>query len=132
MKPTGRGRALALALSLIVPLVALAQSGKPVRILVGYSAGGAVDTLARSVGQQLATLLKDPVIIDNKPGASTNLAVKALIDSPPDGQTLLMAANALAANGALFDPPPFDVARDIAPVVYRPGDPGAISQCLEN
>jgi tripartite-type tricarboxylate transporter receptor subunit TctC len=116
MKPTRRGHALALVLSLIVPLAALAQSAKPLRILVGYTAGGAVDALARSVGQQLATMLKDPVIIDNKPGAGTNLAVKALIDSPPDGQTLLMAANALAANGALFDPPPFDVARDITPV----------------
>ena len=111
-----RGAAFAFALSLLVPVATLAQSGKPLRIIVGYSAGGAVDALARGVGQQLATTLKDPVIVENKPGAGTNLAVKALIDSPPDGQTLLMAANALAANGALFDPPPFDVSRDITPV----------------
>jgi len=111
-----RGAALAFALSLLVPAATLAQSGKPLRIIVGYSAGGAVDALARGVGQQLATTLKDPVMVENKPGAGTNLAVKALIDSPPDGQTLLMAANALAANGALFDPPPFDVSRDITPV----------------
>ena len=111
-----RAAAFAFALSLLVPVATLAQSGKPLRIIVGYSAGGAVDALARGVGQQLATTLKDPVIVENKPGAGTNLAVKALIDSPPDGQTLLMAANALAANGALFDPPPFDVSRDITPV----------------
>jgi tripartite-type tricarboxylate transporter receptor subunit TctC len=111
-----RATTLALVLSILVPFTALAQSGKPLRILVGYSAGGAVDALARSVGQQIAATSKETVIVENKPGAGTNIAVKALIDSPPDGQTLLMAANALAANGALFDPPPFDVARDIVPV----------------
>jgi tripartite-type tricarboxylate transporter receptor subunit TctC len=104
------------SLSLFIGLNAPAQSDKPLRILVGYSAGGAVDVLARGVGQQLALTLKEPVIVENKPGAGTNIAVRTLIDSAPDGKTLLMAANALAANGALFDPPPFDVARDVVPV----------------
>jgi tripartite-type tricarboxylate transporter receptor subunit TctC len=99
-----------------VPVASRAQAGKPLRILVGYTAGGAVDVLARAVGEQLHTTLDQPVVVENRPGAGTNLAVRALIDSAPDGQTLLMAANALAANGALFDPPPFDVARDVAPV----------------
>jgi tripartite-type tricarboxylate transporter receptor subunit TctC len=111
-----RSAVLALFLASLVPFAALAQSGKPIRILVGYSAGGAVDALARAVGQQIAATSKETVIVDNKPGAGTNIAVKALIESAPDGQTLLMAANALAANGALFDPVPFDVARDIVPV----------------
>jgi tripartite-type tricarboxylate transporter receptor subunit TctC len=93
-----------------------AQAGRPLHILVGYTAGGAVDLLARALGEQLRATLDQPVLIENRPGAGTNLAVRALIDSPPDGQTLLMAANALAANGALFDPPPFDVSRDVMPV----------------
>ncbi len=116
MTTVRRDAIAALALSILIPAAALAQSTKPLRILVGYSAGGAVDALARSVGQQIAATSKETVIVENKPGAGTNIAVKALIDSAPDGQTLLMAANALAANGALFDPAPFDISRDIVPV----------------
>jgi tripartite-type tricarboxylate transporter receptor subunit TctC len=89
---------------------------RPLKIIVGYSAGGAVDIVARSIGQRLATALGQPVIVDNKPGAGTNIAVKALIDSKPDGYTLMLAANALAANMALYQPPPFDTDRDITPV----------------
>jgi len=98
------------------PAHAQSYPSKPIKVIVGYPAGGAVDIVARSVGQQLAAVLGQPVIVDNRPGAATNIAVKALIESPPDGYTLLLAANALAANPALFQPPPFDLARDIAPV----------------
>jgi tripartite-type tricarboxylate transporter receptor subunit TctC len=105
-----------LGLSIGLPVVAQTFPSSPVHILVGYSAGGAVDILARGVGQQLSASLGQPVIVENKPGAATNIAVKALIDSPADGYTLLMAANALAANMSLFQPPPFDVARDMVPV----------------
>lgn len=105
-----------LGLSIGVPAAAQSFPSKPVRIIVGYSAGGAVDILARGVGQQIAVTLGQPVVVDNKPGAATNIAVKALIDSPADGHTLLMAANALAANVSLFQPPPFDLARDMVPV----------------
>jgi tripartite-type tricarboxylate transporter receptor subunit TctC len=116
MHPRRRAATFVASLSLFACLAAPAQSDKPLRILVGYSAGGAVDVLARGVGQQLALIAREPVIVENKPGAGTNIAVRTLIDSPPDGRTLLMAANALAANGALFDPPPFDVSRDVVPV----------------
>ena len=109
-------RAAVCALGLAIGLPARAQPAKPLRILVGYSAGGAVDVLARTLGQQLGQAMNEAVVIENKPGAATNLAVRALIDSAPDGRTLLMAANALAANGSLFQPAPFDVTRDIAPV----------------
>ena len=88
---------------------------KPVRILVGYSAGGAVDIIARAIGQQLQAGLGQPVIVDNKPGAGTNIAIKALIDSAPDGYTLMLAANALAANVSLFQPAPYELGR-IAPI----------------
>jgi tripartite-type tricarboxylate transporter receptor subunit TctC len=89
---------------------------KPIRIVVGYSAGGAVDAVARTIGQALQQSLGQPVIIDNKPGAGTNIAVKYVIDAPADGYTLLMAANALAANPSLFQPAPFDPEKDLVPV----------------
>ena len=89
---------------------------KPIKVVVGYAAGGAVDIVARTVGQALATSLGQPFIIENKPGAGTNIAVKFVIDAPADGYTLLMAANALAANMALYQPMPFDAERDLVPV----------------
>ena len=82
---------------------------KPIRVLVGYTAGGAVDAVARSVGQRMSAILGQPVIVENKPGAGTNIAIKALTTSAPDGYTLLLAANALAVNPALFQPAPFDL-----------------------
>ena len=88
---------------------------KPIRILVGYSAGGAVDIIARAIGQHLQAGLGQPVIVDNKPGGGTNIATKALIDSPPDGSTLMLAANALAANVSLFQPAPYELDR-ITPI----------------
>ena len=94
---------------------AQAFPAKPVRIIVGYSAGGAVDIIARSIGQHLQAGLGQPVIVDNRPGAGTNIATKALIDSAPDGYTLMLAANALAANVTLFQPAPYELDR-IAPI----------------
>lgn len=106
------------ALTGLLPLQAAAQPypAKPVKVVVGYAAGGAVDIVARTVGQSLATDMGQPFIVDNKPGAGTNIAVKAVIDAAPDGYTLLMAANALAANMALYQPAPFDAERDLVPV----------------
>lgn len=89
---------------------------KPVKIVVGYAAGGAVDLVARSVGQSLQASLGQAFIIENKPGAGTNIAVKQVIDAPADGYTLLLAANALAANMSLYQPMPFDAERDLVPV----------------
>ena len=89
---------------------------KPVKVVVGYSAGGAVDAVARAVGQAMSVSLGQPFVVDNKPGAGTNIAVKYVIGSEPDGYTLMMAANALAANMALYQPAPFDAERDLVPV----------------
>jgi tripartite-type tricarboxylate transporter receptor subunit TctC len=112
-----RRRALAATLALAVSARLHAEGfpGKPVRIIVGYSPGGAVDIIARALGQRLQSALGQPVIVDNKPGAGTNIATKALIDSAPDGTTLMLAANALAANVSLFEPPPYTLDR-ITPV----------------
>src|SRR5439155_8135398 len=94
---------------------AQAFPSKPVRIIVGYSAGGAVDIIARAIGQHLQAALGQPVIVDNRPGAGTNIATKSLIDSAPDGHTLMLAANALAANVSLFQPAPYALDR-ITPI----------------
>ncbi len=110
----GMGTALLCA----IPLLASAQAypAKTVKIVVGYSAGGAVDIVARTVGQSMAGSLGQAFIVENKPGAGTNIAVRSVIDAAPDGYTMLLAANALAANMALYQPAPFDAERDLVPV----------------
>jgi tripartite-type tricarboxylate transporter receptor subunit TctC len=110
--------AVAAVTAVALPFQAFAQPypSKPIKVVVGYSAGGAVDIVARTLGQTMSTSMGQPFIVDNKPGAGTNIAVKSVIDAPADGYTLLMAANALAANMALYQPPPFDAERDLVPV----------------
>lgn len=95
---------------------ATAYPAKPIKILVGYAAGGAVDTVARTIGQSLTAPLGQPFVIENRPGAGSNIASRALIDAPADGHTLMMAANAIAANMALYQPAPFDAEKEMAPV----------------
>jgi tripartite-type tricarboxylate transporter receptor subunit TctC len=75
-----------------------------------------VDAVARAVGQALSTSLGQAFVIENKPGAGTNIAVKSVIAAEPDGYTLMMAANALAANMALYQPAPFDAEKDLVAV----------------
>lgn len=89
---------------------------RPVKVVVGYSAGGAVDIVARTVGQAMSASMGQPLVVENKPGAGTNIAVKSVIDAAPDGYTLMLAANALAANMALYQPPPFDAEKQLAPI----------------
>ena len=104
------------ALAMACPLWAQPYPSKPVKVIVGYSAGGAVDAVARTVGQALSSSLGQPFVVENKPGAGTNIAVKYVIAAEPDGYTLMLAANALAANMALYQPAPFDAERDLVPV----------------
>jgi len=101
--------------------LALAQTtanypNKPVKMVVGYAPGGAVDVVARTLGQSLAAQLGQSFVIENKPGAGTNIAVKSVITAEPDGYTLMMAANALAANMALYQPMPFDAEKELTAV----------------
>ena len=88
MTRISRRQILVAALALPASTSPRAQTfpSKPIRIIVGYSAGGAVDIIARVIGQHLAAGLGQPVIVENKPGAGTNIATKALIESPPDGR----------------------------------------------
>lgn len=108
--------ALAAGLGTVAGVHAQSYPSRPIRVIVGYTAGGAVDIIARAIAQQLQAGLGQPVIVENKPGAGTNIANRALIDSAPDGYTLMLAANALAANVSLYQPAPYDLARDVTPV----------------
>lgn len=98
--------------------LAAAQSwpARPLKLFVGYSPGGAVDIIARALAQPMSAALGQPVIVENKPGAGTNIANRALIDAAPDGHTLMLAANAVAANPSLYQPSPFDPLRDMTAV----------------
>lgn len=89
---------------------------RPIKLLVGFAPGGAVDIIARAIGQQIAPALGQPVVIENKPGAGTNIALRALIESAPDGHTLMLTANSIAANPTLYQPAPYDMARDFTPI----------------
>jgi len=104
---------------------------KPIKVLVGYAPGGAVDLVARALGQSLSASLSQSIVIENKPGAGTNIAVKQLIDSPPDGYTLMVAANALAANMSLYKPQPFDIDKDITPIAMIGRVPVVIATSAE-
>ena len=98
--------------------IAWAQTypSRPVRIIVGFSAGGATDIIARLIGQWLSERLGQPFIIENRPGAGTNLGTEAVVRAPPDGYTLLMVGSYNAINATLYDKLNFNFIRDIAPV----------------
>jgi tripartite-type tricarboxylate transporter receptor subunit TctC len=89
---------------------------KPIRLIVPNAAGGVADLTARTVGQALSERLKQPVVIENRPGAGGIVAGQALVGAPPDGATLMVATNANAISKALFKNLPFDPLKDFAPV----------------
>src|SRR3954463_8016203 len=95
---------------------AQAYPSRPVRIVVGFSAGGPNDINARLISQWLSERLGQQFIVDNRPGASGNIAMESVVKSPPDGYTLVMVAASSAVNATLFDNLPFVFLRDIAPV----------------
>lgn len=103
-------------LALAGPAAAQSYPSKPIKLIVGFAPGGAVDIIARAVGQQISATLGQPVVVENRPGAGTNIAMRALIDSPPDGHTLMLTANSIAANPALYQPAPFDPSKDVTPI----------------
>ena len=89
---------------------------RPVTLLVGFAPGGGVDIVARALAGQLQEQLGQPVVIENRPGANSNVAAVAAARSKPDGYTLLVGANGMITNMALYPNPGFDVQRDFAPV----------------
>jgi tripartite-type tricarboxylate transporter receptor subunit TctC len=108
--------AAALALSGLA--FAQAWPTKPIKIIVPYPPGGTSDILARSVGQKLAETLGQPVVVENKPGATGNIGADFVAKSPPDGYTLLLAdIGSLAISPSVTTTLPFDPVKDFAPVV---------------
>jgi tripartite-type tricarboxylate transporter receptor subunit TctC len=89
---------------------------RPVRIIVGFTAGGVNDTLARLIGQWLSERLGQPFIIENRPGAGGNVGTEAVVRSPADGYTLLLVQTPNAINATLYDKLNYNFIRDIAPV----------------
>jgi tripartite-type tricarboxylate transporter receptor subunit TctC len=98
------------------PAPAQTYPSKPIRIVVPFVAGGAVDTLARMLGAKLSDTLGQPVIVENRPGAGGNIAADAVAKSPPDGYTILQNTNGQAISPAIYRSLPFDVVKDFIPV----------------
>jgi tripartite-type tricarboxylate transporter receptor subunit TctC len=98
--------------------IAKAQTypSRPVRLIIGYPPGGSADVTARLTGQWLSERLGQPVVVESRPGAATNIATEAVVRAPPDGYTLLLVAPANAINATLYDKLNFNFVRDIAPV----------------
>jgi tripartite-type tricarboxylate transporter receptor subunit TctC len=101
-----------------VSRVAWAQAypTRPVRIIIGYPAGGAADTLARLIGQWLSQRVGQPFVIESRPGAASNIAAEAVVRAPADGYTLLYVSAPNAINATLYEKINFNFIRDIAPV----------------
>jgi hypothetical protein len=89
---------------------------RPVRIVVGFPAGGTGDINARLIGQWLSERLGQPFVVENRPGAAGNIAAEAVVRAPADGYTLLLLVATNTVNASLFDKLSFNLVRDIAPV----------------
>ena len=98
--------------------IAWAQTypNRPVRVIVGFASGGAADIMARLVGQWLSERLGQQFVIENRPGAGSNIAAEAVVRAPADGYTLLLVGVSNAINATLYDRLNFNFIRDIAPV----------------
>ena len=113
-----------LALAFVLAAVAFHAAGasaqsypsKPLRVMVPFVAGGAVDTLARMLGAKVSEQLGQPVIVENRPGAGGNIAADAVAKSPADGYTILQNTNGQAIAPAIYRSLPFDVMKDFIPV----------------
>jgi tripartite-type tricarboxylate transporter receptor subunit TctC len=102
----------------IVSRIAIAQSypSRPLHFIVGFPPGGAADVIARVVGQWISEQLGQSVIIENKPGAATNVALQAVLTAPADGYTFGYISSSATINASLYVKPPFHFQRDFAPV----------------
>jgi tripartite-type tricarboxylate transporter receptor subunit TctC len=117
------------AAAVLISGVASAQSGfptKPVHIYVPYSAGGAVDILARTLGDVVSKQWGQGVVIENRPGAGGVVASQALAGSPPDGHTLIVVASGHATNPFLYEKLPYDTFKDFTPITLLASSPNML------
>jgi tripartite-type tricarboxylate transporter receptor subunit TctC len=95
---------------------AQAYPSRPVRLIFGFAPGGSADVTARVMAQWLTERLGQPVVVESRPGAGSNIATEAVVNAPPDGYTLLLATVPNAVNATLYEKLNFNFIRDIAPV----------------
>jgi tripartite-type tricarboxylate transporter receptor subunit TctC len=127
-RPTALLAAIAATLAL-AGTAALAQQypSKPIKIVVPFPPGGSADLVARTVGQKLSENTKQPVIVENRPGADTIIAMQAVASAPPDGYTVGYAiGSALTMNPTLYSKLPYDPTKDFAPVTLIVNNPLAL------
>jgi tripartite-type tricarboxylate transporter receptor subunit TctC len=115
-------RTILAAVCAVLALTALPAGGqtwpaRPIKLISPYAAGGANDIISRLLAEKLADTLGQPVIVENKPGAGSVVGSTALVKSPPDGYTIMMADIAHGANPALHTALPYDTLKDFAPIV---------------
>jgi tripartite-type tricarboxylate transporter receptor subunit TctC len=111
-----RVAALILATMFAMPVQAQDYPSKPIRFIVGFAAGGGADIIARLLGQWLSERLGQTVVVENRPGAATNIAVEAVARAPADGYTLLLIGSPQTINANLYANLNYNFIRDIAPV----------------
>jgi len=99
---------------------------RPVHVMVGYAPGGSADILARLIGQWLSERLGEQLVVENRPGAGTNIATEAVVHALPDGYTVLLVSAANFINATLYEKLPFNFIRDIAPVVGLTREPNVM------
>lgn len=108
--------ALAAASVMGAPAALAAYPEKPIRLIVGFSAGGTTDVVARVIGKEVGEALGQPVVVENRPGAGSNIAAEMVSRAEPDGYTLLMVAVTSAINHTLYKNLTFDLVEDFTPV----------------
>src|SRR5206468_12178577 len=105
-----------LLVSLVGTAAAQPYPSRSVRVLVGFTPGGGTDIMARFLTPQLSEILGQPFVVENRPGAATNVATEAVAKSAPDGYTLLFTTTALAINASLYKNLQYDALRDLIPI----------------
>jgi tripartite-type tricarboxylate transporter receptor subunit TctC len=120
-----RSLIIILALAFVGSASAQSYPAKPVRLLVGFAPGGGTDIIGRLLAQKLTERWNQPVVVENKLGASGNIAAEVVAKSPPDGYTLLMAFSSHASNAALSKLP-FDIKKDFSSITQVASGPAVV------
>src|SRR5262245_26622424 len=108
---------LAAAFALCIPAGAQTWPDKPIKLIVNFPPGGVADTLARGIGPGLSEALKQPVVIENRPGANGSIGADAVAKSPADGYTFLVTSGgAMTVDPFLYSNLPYDTQKDLVPV----------------
>ncbi len=124
-------RLMGAVLSCLIAAGAVAQDARyparPIRLVVGYPPGGATDIVARTLAARLQEILGQPLLVDNKPGATSNIASELVAKSAPDGYTLLLGTIANATNMTAYKHPGYDTLRDFVPITQTMSAPSVLA-----